>query len=134
METKTTHLDKEGNCFVVKTGKRGAITIYLRLANENNLRELGIVNAKNRTFKITRDPQKHLFLKNHSYGFNEYVIRTAKKFDNIHLVETTGNEYIFPRQLVMDRGDYLHFKTEGYERQLFLQLSELTEYKVNPSI
>jgi len=41
METKTTHLDKEGNCFVVKTGKRGAITIYLRLANENNLRELG---------------------------------------------------------------------------------------------
>jgi hypothetical protein len=129
----TTHTDKDGNYFVVKYG-RDILTILLKLVNDANLRELGVVNTKKRVLVTKRNPEKHLFLKNNSYGFNEYLITTAKRFDHIHLIEKDGDEYLFPKDLVIEKGSYLHFKTEGFEKQLFLQLSDLKEYKIKSDL
>ncbi len=131
MGKSITHADKDGNYFIVVTAPNKTLTLYLHLASENKKRELGVVIEAKKTFRINRDPDKHLFRKNNSYGFNEYVIRTAKKFDTIHLIEKGGDEYLFPKDLVLEKGDYLHFKTEGFERQLFVKLSDLYPYKAS---
>jgi hypothetical protein len=128
---RITHSDKDGNYFIVEEAANKTLTIYLHLASEKKNRELGVVTEAQGVFRTNRNPDKHLFRKNNSYGFNEYVIRTAKKFDKIHLVETAGNEYLFPKDLVLEKGDYLHFKTEGFERQLFLKLSDIYPYKIS---
>jgi len=132
MSKSVTHADKDGNYFIVVAAPKKTLTLYLHLASENKKRELGVVLEPQKIFRINRNPDKHLFRKNNSYGFNEYVIRTAKKFDKIHLIETGGDEYLFPKDLVLEKGDYLHFKTEGFERQLFVKLSDLLEYKISP--
>jgi hypothetical protein len=128
-----THADKDGNYFVVKPS-HNCLTIYLHLANENKQREIGVVYTVSKVFHIRRNPEKHIFKKNQSYGFNEYVIKTAKKFDKIHLLEEgeNGNQYLFPKDFVLEKGSYLHFKNEGFEKQLFVTLKDLEPYKVKP--
>ena len=129
-----THADKDGNYFIVKSPSKNKLVIYLHLASDKNLRELGVVNEKTKVFTIRRNPNKHLFKKNQSYGFNEYVIKTAQKFDTIHLIEDGGLQYIFPKSLVLEKGSYLHFKQEGFEKQLFVKLTDLAEYITPPTI
>lgn len=121
--------DKDGNYFYVKNGK-GSITIYLHLATENKKRELGVVNTNTGVFCIRRNPEKHIFLQNFSYGFNEYVIKTAQRFTHIHLIEDGGRQWLFPKDYVTEKGSYLHFKNEGYERQLFVKISDLTPFLI----
>jgi hypothetical protein len=129
-----THADKEGNYFIAKNTAKNTIVVYLHLGTEKNTRELGVVNTETKVFRIKRNPEKHLFKKNQSYGFNEYVIKTAQKFDTIHLIEEKGNQFLFPKNLVLEKGSYLHFKNEGFEKQLFVKLTDLMPYKINPSM
>ena len=126
----TTPCDKDGNYFLVKNPTNNIMTVHLFLASENKSRELGTVIVKERLMRIRRNREKHLLRKNQSYGFNEHLIKMAKKFDNIHLIEEHGVEYIFPREFVIDKGSYLHFKSEGFEKQLFVTLAELNQYIV----
>lgn len=134
-ESNITHSDKEGNYFLVKQRSKNTLSVHLYLSKESKSRELGVVNEDKKVFTIRRDPNKHIFKKNQSYGFNEYVIKTAKKFDQIHLIEDGGDEYLFPKSLVMELGSYLHFKSEGFERQIFVTLKNLAPYKIqSPSL
>lgn len=129
-----TAADKDGNYFVVKDRAKNLISIHLYLNKEAKSRELGVVDTSTRVFKTVRNPDKHLFRKNNAYGFNEHMIKTAKKFDFVHLVEQDGNEYLFPKSLIEEKGSYLHFKSEGFERQLFLTIYDLQPFKVPPVI
>ena len=83
-----------------------------------------------RYIELKRDRSKHLFRKNNSYGFNEYLIRASKTFDNVKLVDDTGT-YVFPKTTILEKGSYLFFKQQGFEKQLFLQLDEIEKFKVN---
>ena len=129
----TTPCDKEGNYFLVKTPSANIIVVNLFLASEKKSRELGMVLVKERVMRIRRTRAKHLLRKNQSYGFNEHLIKTAKKFDNIHLIEEDGSEYMFPRTLVLEKGSYLHFKSEGFEKQLFVPLSDINQFVISTS-
>lgn len=134
MANNVTHSDKDGNYFLVKKKTKNTLSVNLHLAGENRTRELGVVYIDKKVFRINRNRAKHLFNKNESYGFNEYVIKTAQKFDTIHLVEENGPQYVFPKSLVLEKGSYLHFKTEGYEKQLFVKLTDLAPYQIEPTL
>jgi hypothetical protein len=123
---------KEGHRFEADE-KDGYLYITLHLKGKKAARNIGRVRLADRVLEVSRKRSKHLMLKANAYGFNEYVLREAKKFDRIELTDEYGT-YLFSRQLVIDMGRYLHFKEEGFEKQLFLSLNIITNHKVQDTI
>lgn len=103
-------------------------SIYLKLADESKNRLLGKV--KGDTFFVKRVREKHLFKKNESYGFSINIIEQLN-VDYIELYEDSG-VFKFPVDVLRQFGDYLHFKDEGFERQLFLPLLIIDKYRYTP--
>jgi uncharacterized pyridoxamine 5'-phosphate oxidase family protein len=118
--------DQEGNFFeIINDGD--TIIIFLKLKKEKKKREIGIIYVSQSTLFITRNREKHLFRKNQSYGFNEFIISHATKFEYVRF----NDEFIsalIPRKVILEKGSYLHFKENGFERQLFLSLEEINKY------
>ena len=129
MEVKKTTADQYGNYFITQRTKH-SLTIQLKLTNETRVRNIGIVNLENRFIEIVRDKHRHLFRKGNAYGFNEHLIKTAKTFDDVKLIDNDG-AYVFPKSIILEKGKYLFFKEQGFERQLFLDMRVISEYRVN---
>jgi len=123
---------KEGHRFEADE-KDGFLYITLHLKGKKAGRNIGRVRLADRVLEVTRKRDKHLMHKANAYGFNEYVLREAKKFDKIELTDEYGT-YLFSRQLVLDMGRYLHFKEEGFERQMFLSLNIINNHKVEDKL
>lgn len=104
--------------------------IQLKLSNEARVRNIGIVNLENRFIEIIRDKNRHLFRKGNAYGFNEHLIKTAKTFDKVKLIDNDG-VYVFPKSIILEKGKYLFFKEQGFEKQLFLDMQVISEYRTN---
>jgi len=119
---------REGHRFEADE-RDGFLYITLHLKGKKAARNIGRVRLADRVLEVSRKREKHLMLKANAYGFNEYVLREAKKFDRIELTDEYGT-YLFSRQLVLDMGRYLHFKEEGFERQLFLSLNIISNHKI----
>jgi hypothetical protein len=123
---------KEGHRFEADE-KDGYLYITLHLKGKKAGRNIGRVRLADRVLEVSRKRDKHLMLKANAYGFNEYVLREAKRFDKIELKDDYGT-YLFSRQLVLDMGKYLHFKEEGFEKQIFLSLNIITNHKIQDAI
>lgn len=123
---------KEGHRFEADE-KDGYLYITLHLKGKKAGRNIGRVRLADRVLEVSRKRGKHLMLKANAYGFNEYVLREAKRFDKIELTDEYGT-YLFSRQLVLDMGKYLHFKEEGFEKQIFLSLNIITNHKIQDAI
>jgi hypothetical protein len=119
---------KEGHRFEADE-KDGFLYITLHLKGNKGGRNIGRVRLADGVLEVVRNRDKHLMKKGKAYGFNEYVMRAAKTFDTIELQDDYGT-YVFPRRLILDRGSYLHFKEEGFEKQLFLPLFIIQSFKV----
>ena len=119
---------REGHRFEADE-RDGFLYITLHLKGKKAARNIGRVRLADRVLEVSRKREKHLMLKANAYGFNEYVLREAKKFDRIELTDEYGT-YLFSRQLVLDMGRYLHFKEEGFEKQLFLSLNIISNHKI----
>jgi hypothetical protein len=123
---------KEGHRFEADE-KDGFLYITLHLKGKKAGRNIGRVRLADRVLEVSRKRDKHLMLKANAYGFNEYVLREAKRFDKIELTDEYGT-YLFSRQLALDMGKYLHFKEEGFEKQIFLSLNIITNHKIQDAI
>lgn len=123
---------KEGHRFEVDE-KEGYLYITLHLKGKKAGRNIGRVRLKDRVLEVERKRDKHLMMKGNAYGFNEYVMRTAQKFDVVELTDEYGT-YSIPRQLILNMGKYLHFKEEGFEKQLFLSLNIITNNKIEKAL
>jgi len=121
--------DEYGNYFETEL-KKDWLIISIKLEKDIKLREIGKVNVKERFIEMKRNRSKHLFRKNNSYGFNEFLIRASKTFDKVKLIDDLGT-YLFPKTEILEKGKYLFFKEQGFEKQLFLQLEEINKFKVN---
>lgn len=114
------------NLYVHNNGVR--ILIFLKLKQEARKRRLGVINLDTKTFYVKRVRAKHLFNKNQSYGFNYKLLSEAKKFDKVRL-QDDFNEWLIPVKYILDNGSFLHFKGEGFERQIFIELSSINEFE-----
>lgn len=125
----TTDPDERGNYFRVESDQLMMVrSIMLHLASENKSRHIGILYVKDKTLRIKRTRSRHLFLKNNSYGFNEHIIRTAILFDHV-LLEDEHGLFMIPRSEIMANGTYLDFKQNGFEKQIFLSLEIIEQYR-----
>lgn len=102
--------------------------LYLQLENSYP-RKLGTLNRVTRTLNAHRKYGPHLYRMSNSFGFNLKLLETAESFDTIHL--TTDRDEIFkiPRAFILDNGHYLHFQQKGFEKQIFIKLEQLKQYK-----
>lgn len=101
--------------------------ISLKLKSEARIREIGVINPKEKYFAVNRVREKHLFRKNNSYGFNHYILANATKFDKIKLSDDFGT-WLIPIKLILEKGSYLHFNKDGFELQIFLPLDIITQF------
>ena len=119
--------DSAGNK-IIASNNGDRIKVLLKLNSELRSRLLGYVNIKSKSIKIIRKKEVHLLYKNNSYGFNHTLLADAKTFDKI-LLKDELNAWKIPTQFILDNGKFLFFKEQGFERQIFVSLEQLNQFK-----
>jgi hypothetical protein len=141
---RTFYINSEhrNSILMVQNDKR--TILYLKLAAERNRkRRIGVITKSTKTLKVTRIHAKHYFRKLSGYGFNDYVLRTAISFDKIWLKDDYSEwkipvDYILAKGTICDsKGQeidkeqhILHFKEKGFERQIFVPLVDIEQFRV----
>lgn len=113
---------------IITEEKNGLITVKIKLHKESFARSLGTIVCAERTLHTKREKDKHLHIKSNSYGFNHALISGAKRFDKVMLIEG-ANRYLIPNEVILKQGTFLHFQSEGFEKQIFLNLDTISEYR-----
>ena len=119
--------DSAGNK-IIASNNGDRIKVLLKLNTELRSRLLGYVNIKSKSIKIIRKKELHLLRKNNSYGFNHTLLSDAKTFDKI-LLKDELNAWKIPTQFILDNGKFLFFKEQGFERQIFISMEQLNQFK-----
>lgn len=119
----------DDNSIMLKSNDR-LIHISLRLKGDKP-RNIGTVTKSTRTIEMRRIRAVHLFRKLNAYGFNDYVLRQSKTFDWIRLSDDLGNNWKVPKDYILENGEYLNFKREGFELQRFVSLENLEQFRVH---
>jgi hypothetical protein len=110
--------------------ENGLIEIKLKLKKEKFSRLLGYVKLDEQTFYCKREKKKHLLIKADAYGFNYNLLNEAKRFDKVMLIIDNLDRYLIPKDYILSNGSFLWFKTEGFERQIFLKMTEIEKFNV----
>ena len=124
-------IDDEGKNSVVMHQSGKTVVLYLKLESEGKRkRKIGTITKSTKTMKITRNRGKHLFNKMNAYGFNEYILSNAKTFDKIWLKDEF-QEWKIPVSFILEHGKYMNFKTQGFELQKFVSLTQIHQFLVD---
>ena len=132
MKTKKKEITKQiadnvGNK-IIASNNGSRIKVLLKLNSEIRSRLLGYINIKSKSIKIIRKKEVHLLQKNNSYGFNHTLLLDAKRFDKI-LLKDEINSWNIPTQFILDNGKFLFFKEQGFEKQIFISIEQLNQFK-----
>lgn len=101
--------------------------VRLSLPNQKP-RNIGWLSEDGQTFHTQRNPAKHYYRNSDSYGFNYELLRDGSFFFvNVHLpfgevLQTTRNH-------ILNKGFFLFFKQQGYEKQKHLALTQFGKEK-----
>ncbi len=96
--------------------------IFLVLPNQKP-RRIGWLNENGDTFHTQRNPVKHFHRSSKSYGFNYELLRDGN-FSRVIVHLPFGEQLETTRTQIMEKGFFLYFKEQGFEKQRFLSLSE----------
>lgn len=124
-------LDDTGMNYLMLKQNDKLIRLYLKLSEHGN-RFIGTVTKSTRTIEMKRERMIHLFRKMNAYGFNDYVLRNQNSFDWIRLSDDCGCHWKIPVKYILEKGEYLNFKEQGFELQRFVSLQNLEQFKVKP--
>lgn len=128
-----THITQhEDGSQIIARRYKEVVTLHLQLVGQRE-RKLGRIILKDRVFQVIRKRDKHLFWKKMAYGFNHYVLLHSKLFDTIHLKDEKY-DWAVPRKWILENGQFLTFKNQGFERQLFVSLEDLTPFEIPTDI
>ena len=129
--------DDEGNLIIVD----GEFLKIKLKSEEGRIRMLGQIDFEKGFLHVIRHRGRHLHVKSKSYGFNYYVLSTAKRFDKIMMKEVSGSmtragkggkviaRYLIPVDAILEKGHYLHHQSSGFELQIFLTLEDMEQFK-----
>lgn len=122
-----TKTDEYGNSILaIDNGVR--IIVQLKLVKETRKRKLGNINIKTKTLYVKRIKERHLHRKSNAYGFNYNFLEGAKRFTKVRL-EDNYSEWLIPVEDILQKGIFLHFLEQGFEKQIFVKLDVLEQYK-----
>ena len=121
--------DNWGNVLLLEKSKNRT-SIYLRLETERHRRLVGHICHKYLVLHVERDHEKHLLKKANAYGLNLTLLAKAKTFNYVCIHEDNSNEiYLFDKQWAIDNGQFLFFKEQGFEKQIFLNRDLLQQWR-----
>ena len=107
--------------------------IYIKLASENKPRKIWYINPKKRWLVVLRKKSRHFHRLSKSYGFNFEILDKAQQFDKILLRENMGTKsaktYEIPVKVILEEGEFLFFKEQGFEKQIFLKLKRIKDFE-----
>lgn len=105
--------------------KKNTIAYYIKLKNEKRARKLGEL-TENGEFKIRRDREKHLFEKLQAYWFNDMLLRIILQPDMQVIITEKGRKQKLKTTVehILREGQYLQFLSQGFEKQIFLPLTQ----------
>lgn len=129
VEVRQFFIDDAGLNFVRIHSTDKTTVIFLKLASEKKVRKIGTVTKSTKTLKIKRKRAIHLFRKGNAYGFNDYVLRTAKTFDKIALSDDFS-DWKIPVSYILENGKFLLFSQQGFELQRFVSLQDLEQFRI----
>lgn len=110
--------DKWGNELWCEVGR-----VQLRLAGSTRVRFLGTVEGN--VFRTYRK-LSHRFQAMDGVGFNWHLMKRGK-FTTVEVEMADGRILRTTRETILEKGAPLHFKSEGFELQLFMPLSVFEE-------
>lgn len=100
---------------------KGRVFLFLPDKSYKPKRQLGFI--KDRTFITYRKPDNHYFIKFNAVGLNyELINRGGYLFDKIK-IEFGFNTLETSRKYFLANSKFLHFKRNGLDKQLFLNLN-----------
>lgn len=109
-------IDKDGNVVEYEEETGG---VFITLKKSGKRRNIG--RFYRGMLYVKRNLTQHEFRKNQSIGFN-YDLMHRGKFT--HIILDTGTEFFrITRQEVLDKGEVLNFKKQGFELQIFVPMS-----------
>lgn len=104
------------------------VVVTLELFKEKRKRRVGVINIAQRILTVVRKREDHTLHKYSGYGFNYKLIKDAKVFDTVLLIDDNG-KYKLPREEIINSGEVLAFGKAGFELQIFYKHYKLDEYK-----
>ena len=123
--------DESDNVLIIEENRSKNLNLYIRLEQERHRRHIGMIDVKARIFHVERNSSQHLLKKANAYGFNHYILSKGQTFDKVALHEVdTGKIYLIDKIYLLKEGQFLFFKQQGFERQLFLTREWLDYYEV----
>ena len=108
--------------------KGGVINLSLSGGATSRTRKLGVIDFQKRKLIVKRNRERHVLRKANAYGFNYYLLSESVKFDNIFLKDYEGI-YDIPKKDILNKGSFLFFKQQGFEKQIFMPLEEIEKYR-----
>jgi hypothetical protein len=114
--------DNMGNQVFI-TGKKA----FVKLRGEKP-KLAGYFSALNPTIMVMeRKESRHMLHAIKGYGFNELLLRDYLVPSGFKVGLKIDNQvkYLLDPKVMLSSGSYLHFKSEGYERQIFLSVTTI---------
>lgn len=119
---------------MIHTKSIGALRTYTIII-QGKQKRIGTYDSNTKTLLLERTKSKHLHKLSNSYGINSDMLEAiALECECIILTEKDGrkvNTYKIPFFELMRNRFFLHFKTQGYEKQVFIKHSVFTQFKTN---
>lgn len=130
--------DKLGNRLIIERAKfhsQQYIDLYLKLPAEKYRRSIGRISVTNAQLHLHRSRNKHLLNKANAYGINHYILAEGTTFDDVVIhEEETSKIFMVNKKFILSSGMFLHFKEQGFERQIFITREWLEHYEVTNEI
>jgi len=119
--------DKYGNA-LVSVQYQTHIQVELHLVSEEKPRHIANASHDMKILVFNRTNPDHIFRKNNSYGFCCDLLA----MDNWVSIVVNGVEaqYVVSRGDFIRAGSFLHFKSQGFETQLFVPIEFLRNYSM----
>jgi len=107
------------------------IDIFITLPTEQHRHFVGRVNYDTSTLYLLRDSSKHVLKSHNAYGFNHYLLKVAKAFDKVVIIETdTDCVYKVDKRFLLSEGQFLLDSQKGLRKQLFITRDWLQYYAI----
>jgi hypothetical protein len=117
--------------FAEKCMRYNGIDIFITLPTEQHRHAIGRVNYDTNTLYILRDSTKHVLKSHNAYGINHYVLKIAKSFDKVVIIETdTDSVYRVEKRFLLSEGQFLVDSQKGLRKQLFITREWLQYYAI----
>jgi hypothetical protein len=130
--------DKFGNKLIVERSKVHSqiyIDLYLKLPAENYRRSIARINTNALQMHLHRSKDKHLLNKANAYGINHYILSEGTTFEDVVIhEEETSKIFMVNKKFLLSSALFLHFKSQGFERQIFINRDWLLHYEVTNEI